>query len=430
VPSRGGKPEIVKQAYLWPQGLPDRKNLFYLIYDPQLARFRLRVGPYGKPEAAKDLLETDSRVVWVASAEIRGASYLLYVRAGSLLAQRFDLSALRLTGEPVALASNIHVFQPTGAADFSVSESGVLVYQPLSRRSRIIWVDRSGRELEQVGPDDLSTTYVRASPDGRRVAASVHNPQKTSNEIWVYDTHSRVARVVVPGPGIMDKPVWSPDGSRLIYGAAVGSGPRLRSRSVLEASREDRLPETDFQLPTDWSRDGRYVLFQSENTIDGDIGLVDLQTSRLTWLLNTPSHESNAVFSPDSKSVAFLSNDSGRLEAYVQPFRTGDTPGLSGDRLRISTQGAQLIRWRADGKEICYLGLDGMLYSVSVGGGGKFSAPGPLFRIPVTSRAVLPSAFGFDMSSDGHRFLIPVVREPLDSHLVVVQGWESFLHQQ
>jgi dipeptidyl aminopeptidase/acylaminoacyl peptidase len=355
---------------------------------------------------------------------------LLYVRAGSLLAQGFDLSALRLIGEPVALASNIHVFQPTGAADFSVSESGVLVYQPLPKRSRIVWVDRSGREVEQVGPDGLSTTYVRASPDGRKIAASVHNPQKTSNEIWVYDTQSKVARVVAPGPGIMDKPVWSPDGSRLIYGAAVGSGPKLRTRSLLEPSREERLPEADFQLPTDWSRNGRFTLFQSENTIDGDIGVVDLRTSRLTWLLDTPSHESNAVFSPDGKWIAFLSNDSGRLEAYVQAFEYGETPTLSGDRLRISTAGAQLIRWRGDGNEICYLGLDGMLYSVRLERTGQFGAPTPLFRVPVASRAVLPSAFGFDVSADGSRFLVPLVREPVNAHLVVVQAWESFLHQR
>lgn len=429
VPSAGGKSEIVRQTYLWPQVLPDGKNLLYLAYDQQLARFRLQVGPYGNPEYAKSLLETDSRVVWVASTETPGASYLLYVRAGSLLAQAFNLSTLRLTGEPVALASDIHVFQPTGAADFSVSENGVLIYQPLSRRSRIVWVDRSGRELEQVGPDGLTTTYVRASVDGRKVAASVHNPQKTSNEIWVYDTQSKVARVVAPGPGLMDKAVWSPDGSRLICGAAVGSGPRLRGRSLLEPSQEERLPEADFQLPTDWSRDGRFILFQSENTIDGDIGVVDLKTTKLTWLLKTPSHESNAVFSPDGKSIAFLSNDSGRLEAYVQRFTAGGTPGLSGDRLRVSGQGAQLIRWRGDGKEICYLGLDGILYSVPLGRIEKFGAPRPLFRIPVTARAVLPAAFGFDVSSDGSRFLVPLVREPLNSHLVVFQNWESILRQ-
>ena len=107
-------------------------------------------------------------MIWVASTETPGASYLLYVRAGSLLAQPFDVAALRVTGEPFPLADNMHVFQPTAAADFSVSNNGVLVYQPLRNASRVVWLDRSGRELEQVGPDNLSVLYVRASPDGRR----------------------------------------------------------------------------------------------------------------------------------------------------------------------------------------------------------------------------------------------------------------------
>ncbi len=430
VPSSGGKPEVINDSYLWPQVLPGGRNLLYLAYDPQIPRFRLRAGPYGNPGAAKDLLETDSRVVWVASTEVPGASYLLYVRAGSLLAQRFDVEGLRLSGEPVALATNVHVFQPTGAADFSVSENGVLVYHPMLKRSRIAWVNRSGHEVQEVGPDGMSTTYVRASPDGRKVAASVHSAEKTSNEIWVYDTQSKVARVVVSGPGVMDKPVWSPDGLRLLYGRAVGGGPKMRIRSLKDPTREEQFPEVDFQLPTDWSQDGRFALFQSENTTDGNVGIIDLQTRKLTWLLDTQSHETSPVFSPDGKSIAFVSNDSGRLEAYVQAFEPGETPRLSGERLRISSDGAQLIRWRKDGKEICYLGLDGMLYSVPVGGMRNFGAPAALFRIQLASRAVLPSAFGFDVSADGSRFLLPLVREPLNSHLVVVQGWESFLRQR
>jgi hypothetical protein len=402
----------------------------YLVYDSQISRFRLRIGPFGDPRAGQNLLETDSRVIWVPSTETPGASYLLYVRAGSLLAQRFDLHGLRLSGEPVALATNIHVFQPTGSADFSVSENGVLVYQPLMKQSRIAWVDRLGRELQQVGPDGLSTTYVRASPDGRRIAASVNNAEKTANELWVYDTQSKVARVIVPGPGIMDKPVWSPDGNRLMYGRAVGSGPKLRVWSFAQPNQDETLPEADFQLPTDWSLDGRFMLFQSENTTDGNIGVIDLRARRMTWLLETVAHETSPVFSPDGKWIAFVSDDSGRLEAYVQAFEGSDSPRLTGERVRISAEGAQLLRWRRDGKEICYLGLDGMLYSVPVSGPGKFGTPLPLFRVSIGSRAVLPSAYGFDVSPDGSRFLLPLAREPLNSHLVVVQGWESFHRQR
>ena len=205
------------------------------------------------------------------------------------MAQPFDVERLQVTGDAVPLAGNLHVFQPTAAADFSVSTNGVLVYQPLRKNARVAWVDRAGRELERVGPDGQSVVYVRASPDGRKVAASVHNPEKGAAEIWVYDTRSKVNRVVAPGPGIVDKPVWSPDGTRLLYSRALGAGPRLYVRGLGEQDREEALPAAaDLQLPSDWSRDGRFALFHSENVTDGDVGVLDWQTRKMTWILRKP----------------------------------------------------------------------------------------------------------------------------------------------
>jgi hypothetical protein len=116
----------------------------------------------------------------------------------------------------------------------------------------------------------------------------------------------------------------------------------------------------------------------------------------------------------------------------LQAFEAGETPRLTGEPLRISTEGAQLVRWRGDGREICYLGTDGVVYSVPIAAGPQFraSAPVALFRVPVASWAVLSTAFGFDVSANGSRFLLPIVREPLTSYLVVMQGWESFLKRK
>jgi len=430
VPAGGGRPTEIQDSYLWPQVLPDSKGLLYLSYDKRIERFRLRAGRFGVPQSAKDILETDSRVTWVASTQTPGTSYLLYVRGGSLLAQPFDVERLRVIGDAVPLAANLHVFQPTAAADFSVSTNGVLVYEPLRNNARIAWVDRAGRELERVGPDAQSVVYVRASRDGRKVAASVHNPEKGAAEIWVYDTQSKVNRVVAPGPGIVDKPVWSPDGTRLLYSRGLGAGPRLYVRGLGEQDREEALPAAaDLQLPSDWSRDGRFALFQSENVTDGDVGVLDWQTRKITWILDSPANETGAVFSPEGDRVAFVSNESGRSEVYVQAFEARARPHLTGDRVLISTDGAVLVRWRADGRELCYMGADGVLYGVPVSTRPQFRAgtPVPLFRIPVAARAALATAFGFDVSADGGKFLLPVIQEPATSHLVVMLGWESLL---
>jgi len=429
-PAGGGRATELRDSYLWPQVLPDGKRLLYLAYDKRIGRFRLRAGRFGEPQAAKDIIETDSRVTWVASMQTPGTSYLLYVRGGSLLAQPFDVERLQVTGDAVPLAGNVHVFQPTAAADFSVSTNGVLVYQPVRNNARVAWVDRAGRELERVGPDGQSVVYVRASPDGRKVAASVHNPEKGAAEIWVYDTRSKVNRVAAPGPGIVDKPVWSPDGTRLLYSRGLGAGPRLYVRGLGEQDREEALPAAaDLQLPSDWSRDGRFALFHTENVTDGDVGVLEWQTHRMTWILESPANETGAVFSPKTDRVAFVSNESGRSEVYVQAFDARERPHLTGDRVRISTDGAVLVRWRGDGREICYMGADGVLYGVPVSTHPQFraGAPVPLFRIPVAVRAALATAFGFDVSADGGKFLLPVVQEPTTSHLVVMLGWESLL---
>src|SRR4029077_8750794 len=144
-PAGGGRATELRDSYLWPQVLPDGKGLLYLAYDKRIERFRLRAGRVGEPRAAKDILETDSRVTWVASTQTPGTSYLLYVRGGSLLAQPFDVERLQVTGAAVQRAGNFHVFQPRGAADFSVSTNGVLIYQPLLKNARVSWVDRTGR---------------------------------------------------------------------------------------------------------------------------------------------------------------------------------------------------------------------------------------------------------------------------------------------
>jgi Tol biopolymer transport system component len=310
-----------------------------------------------------------------------------------------------------------------------VSTTGDLVYEPLLKRSHIAWVDRAGQELERISPDNLSVVDVRASLDGHKIAAAVYNVEKGGNEIWVYDTQSKNSRMFAPGPGIVDKPVWAPDGERLLYSRGLGRGPQMYVKALADGEPERPMPAGDFQLATDWSRDGRWVLFQGENATDGDFGVVDLQSQELTWLLKTPANEMSPVFSPDHKWMSFITNESGRPEAYVQKFEEGDRPRLVENRTRISDDGAQVLRWRGDGKEIVYLGMNGLLYSVPVriGSSLQFGKPVALFRMPVAARAALPSAFEFDVALDGSRFLVPVVAASGTSSLVVIQNWEWLL---
>jgi dipeptidyl aminopeptidase/acylaminoacyl peptidase len=199
---------------------------------------------------------------------------------------------------------------------------------------------------------------------------------------------------------------------------------------------EEAMPAADFQVPTDWSPDGRFIAFVNTgfprlaNEQQSDVWLLDLARGRkLVPLLNTRFHESNPAFSPDGKWLAFTSNESGRPEVYVQAFRSGDAPSVIGERHLVSSAGAQAVRWRRDGKELFYLGFDGRVQAVPVSLSPKphFGAATALFAIRTDARAAIHSVLGFDVSADGQRFVIPVVSSLKAPSIVVVQNWEALL---
>jgi Tol biopolymer transport system component len=199
---------------------------------------------------------------------------------------------------------------------------------------------------------------------------------------------------------------------------------------------EEAMPAVDFEMPTDWSPDGRFLAFVNtgfprlENEQQSDVWLLDLARGRkLVPLLNTRFHESNPAFSPDGKWLAFTSNESGRAELYVQAFRPGDAPALIGERYLVSSAGALAVRWRRDGKELFYLGFDGRVRAVRASLSTKpgFGAATELFTISTEARAAIHTMPGFDVSADGQRFVIPVVSSLKAPSIVVVQNWEALL---
>ena len=146
-------------------------------------------------------------------------------------------------------------------------------------------------------------------------------------------------------------------------------------------------------------------------------------------LLDTPFHESGAVFSPDGKWLAFTFNESGRNELYLQAFSGGEKPMVSGERIPVSRSGALVVRWRRDGKEIYYLGFDGKGYAVpgQLGGRPKFGPSTALFEISIEARTAIHATIGFDVYSDGQRSIVPAVSKSEGPSIVIVQNWESLL---
>jgi dipeptidyl aminopeptidase/acylaminoacyl peptidase len=192
----------------------------------------------------------------------------------------------------------------------------------------------------------------------------------------------------------------------------------------------------DFQFPSDWSPDGRYLAFvntgfpRSANETQGDVWVFDLsQAGQQFPLLNTRFHEANPAFSPDGKWLAFTSNESGRPEVYLQAFRSGDGPVVVGERFLVSTGGAQALRWRRDGRELFYMDFTGQVQAVPVRLSRKpsFGSATALFSVSTDARAAIHSAIGFDVSADGQRFVIPTVTTAQGASIVVIQNWEALM---
>ena len=436
--SSGGTIVPIDQKYPWAQMLPGGREFLYTVYDDRShGALHTRIAPVGGNGLGVDVIQADSRVQYTGSLRSSGG-YLIYLRAGTLLAQPFDPAARHVTAEPMAIAGPVPSFGPTGAADFSVSQSGVIAYQTIVNRSQFIWVDRKGKRLSTASPANINASYGRLSPDGRLLAAVPFDIERGVPEIWLYDAKTGAGRKVIYGPEIRHIPVWSPDSSRLVHIIDDHSFPRLALSSLDGVPDKEPMPDTGMANPTDWSQDGRFVLYNNSTLpavtqgFPSDVFAIDMARNRkVIPLLSTPFYEYNAVFSPDGQWLAFLSNESGKAEIYMQALDRGnDSLRVTGERFLISRQGAQCLRWRKDGRELYYLGPDGQVYAVTLTftpAGVRAGRPEPLFTIDAEARATMHSVVSFDVSADGQRFVIPSTTPGESSALVVLQDWESLV---
>jgi Tol biopolymer transport system component len=427
-PAAGRMDKLANSVHFQPQSIPGSDEILFAEYDEKKALWRTRIGRNGSRESV-ELVEAISHAEYAAG-------HLLYVLNGSLVARPFDPAARRTTGDPQVLAPKIFNAGTTGAADFSVSDD-TLVYRPFVPDSAVTWVDRAGTVLGRLGPAPASMRHVRLSPDGRKAATVLYEVDRGEGDAWVFDVRTGEGRRVTGRPGLAEGVVFSPDGSSIAYARAIGQPPRLRLLRLQEEAPEEILPEAFFQIPTDWSRDGRFLAFTNtafrgiENEREGNVWLIDMTHGRrVIPLLDSPFHETGLVFSPDGKWVAYLTNDSGRPEAYVHRFEGGDRPRLVGERRLLSRGGALQIRWSGTGREVFYLGMDNRVHAVRVSldeAQPVVAPPEDLFEISLGARAAAYGDSLFDVSPDGQRFLIPSVLQGAQPGFVVVRNWRRLL---
>ncbi|HEX7076931.1 MAG TPA: protein kinase [Candidatus Eisenbacteria bacterium] len=398
----------------WPQFLPDGRHFLYIAYGQTQETRTLKVASIGSKET-KSLGPAASRAEYASG-------HLLYVRAGTLIAQPFDAGAIRFKGDPFPVAQGVE-FDALGSARFSASLNGTLVYRSGSagESSRLAWVNRRGEILATLGtPADYDSPAL--SPDQTQVVVARRESQTTNRSLWIWDLDRDLGtEFVAPGQPNADG-TWSPDGKRLAYATTRGDRVDLVVRSIDGGTDSVLYSSNEWKVANSWTSDGRWITFMIRANATG--GTFDIYAIPLGGgaggkpipLVATPAMDVHSAVSPDGTLMAYVEAGTDRGEVYVQAF---PTPGA---RWRISTEGGRQPSWRGDGREIFYLSRDQRLMSVTVTPGSppRFSRPQELFKAPVILRALTRDVYA--PARDGQRFLmlVPARRATVGATTVVL----------
>jgi serine/threonine protein kinase len=400
----------------WPHFLPDGKHFLYRS---------LRNGASMITAASLDPKEPHNDVVAADAAFFAPPNRLVYLRGETALVQKIDTGRLALTGDAVPITEDLGFNPTTGYAAVSSSDEGTLIYRGggVPAFNHLVWVDRAGREIAKITATTALVGEPALSPDGKHVAYSSLDAKNKRNDIWVVDLVRGTTTRLTFEEGASFSPRWSPDGTEIVYSlTTAGNQAHIMERLASGAGAPKLIASGNAISPSDWSRDGRYILFEEVGD-RRDVYALDRATGQRITVAAGPFAQFDARFSPDGHWVAYAANESGRPEVYVQAFPP------NGGKWQISTTGGQQPAWSRGGKELDYLDANGKLYSVSIAtDGGEFDAglPTALFQGPIG--AAVSQFRHFDPAPDGERFVFdPPAQQTEVIPITVVLNWTSEL---
>ncbi len=405
----------------WPSFLPDGKHFLYFCSGTSDAADAIYAGALGSKDRVL-VLHNDSNATYAEPG------YLLFVRNGTLMAQRFDTRKLAVEGDALPMADHVAVFSSYWRGLFTASSNGVLLYQGggLTNGTQLVWYDRTGKQGELVIPEVDRYRHPALSPDGSKLAVAIAEAQD-KGDIWVIDLARKTKSRITFGPALNDYPVWWPDGKSIIFGSNRGGMYAIYRKEADGTGGDEKvleIPGAD-SFPYSVSHDGRYLAYMFNDpklNQSWDIWALPMSGDRKPFpVVNTPFNEVLPAISPDGKWFAYMSNDTGQMEMYIKPFPSGQ------GKRQVSTSGAMVPRWRSDGKELYFLSLAGKMTAVEVqekGDSLELGTPQELFQATTVTGPEGP----YTVSADGKRFLINgTTAQAASQPLTLIYNWTADL---
>jgi Tol biopolymer transport system component/predicted Ser/Thr protein kinase len=398
-------------AHRHPYFLPDGRHFIYVAVSGKNELSGIVIASLDSKER-KFLVSTDVKAAFAPPDR------LLYMRDSTLMAHRLDTGRLELSGDPYPIAEEVGTNSANSAAGFAVSDNGTLIYRTGGAANNLLrWYDRSGRESAAV---DTPGPYRNPalSPDIQRVAMGKR--ESGTADLWILDLARGTSTRFTVDPGDEDLPLWSPDGSRVVFSSNRGGSYDLYLKNSSGVTQEELLLKSDpAKSPTDWSADGRFLLYTVTDPQTGfDLWVLPMTGERKPEaVIRTQFNESQAKFAPDARWIAYTSNESGRAEIYLQGFPQATS------RAQISTSGGNRPHWRRDGKELFFTSLAGEMMAVDIG-----VAPDGSLKAGLPHRLFAVNALGaWSVTPDGQRFLVNITGQQASgavTPVTVVVNWD------
>ena len=424
VSAHGGQVAIVTElgqgetGHFWPSFLPDGTHYMYLAWSEDAANRAVYVGTLDTKDQQK-LLAEDSNAIYAASTASTG--HIFFHRGPTLFARPFNAKTLAFTGEPAQVAGGI-ASGLTGRGVFDVSQAGALIYFQgasgggASGRGGISsaqfgFVDRSGSSMEiGVATGDLGDMDL--SPSGTLIAVTKQETGARSSDIWVVDWRQTKQTRLTTDASDDVNPVWAPTGQQIAFTTWRKGNADIYIKNANNVGDETPLIQTPMnESIEDWSKDGKFIAFGCGQDEFQDICAAPIDAAgkpgKPFTVVTGRHHKNEPQFSYDGKWLAYTSdiNEPGKFEVFVQSFPAGDI------KQQVSRDGGGQPRWRRDGKELYFRGLDLRLMAVDIALGARIEpgVPRMMFTSPSTLATALdPIRHMWAALPEGQRFLLRI----------------------